>query len=105
MISTDFSNRADAIQLPGSDALLTRDERVAAHDVYRAAHAELNQEFADALAAEYLDVIAESRVEAVAAPIFAMAWENGHPSGYSEVELCYMDLAEIATTAYAVATS
>lgn len=36
----------------------------------------------------------------VADKVYAMAWENGHSSGYDEVEGLYQDFAELARVAY-----
>jgi len=37
--------------------------------------------------------------------IFDLAWENGHANGYSEVEIHYVEYAELALAAYAAGRS
>lgn len=33
--------------------------------------------------------------------VFSLAWQNGHAHGYSEVEIHYCEIAEVALVAYA----
>ncbi|MFE6967209.1 hypothetical protein ACFVAJ_19145 [Agromyces sp. NPDC057679] len=61
-------------------------------DAYRQSEANIKLHFADDLR----DAYAEDLPEAVAPIIFERAWEDGHSSGYSEVESQYVDLAEFA---------
>jgi len=106
MLSTDFTARANAIVYPTVEDYPDRADLAAAMFFYREAHRAMNQEFADALAHEYLgETVGPARLEAVAAPVFHAAWDHGHSSGYNEVENYYIDFAEIATVAYAAATS
>lgn len=102
MIAQEFTDRARAIPYPDST---DRDERVRLRREYDAAHAELNGEFAAALADEYLSEISETRRAAIGERTFALAWEHGHSSGYSEIENYYMDFAGFAIAVYSAATS
>ena len=111
MIYADFQNRESALVSPNrEDFAGDRDGLVAANSAYRVATGEIKQDFADALAYEYIgerigDTATSKVIEAIGAPIFELAWDRGHASGYSEVESEYMDIAEIAVTAYALARS
>lgn len=55
------------------------------------------QAWIDYLAEQYLHPFASGDV---VAEIFRLAWDYGHSSGYSEVEIHFQDLAEIANIAY-----
>ena len=107
MLSTDFAARDEAIVRPRiEDFPGDRPAFSQAYAAYNAGLAELRQEFADALAHEHLgETVAPGHLETVAAPVFRVAYENGHSSGYSEIENQYIDLAELAATAYSVALS
>lgn len=102
MIAAAISDRAQAIDYPHTD---DREERVRLRREYDAAHAELNREFAAQLAEEYLGEISETRRGPIAERTFQLAWEDGHSSGYYEVENRYMDLAAFALAVYSAATS
>ena len=57
-----------------------------------------------ALITEWSLWLADDNLDANIAPeaaqlVFRQAWEQGHSSGYSEVESNYVDLAEIVNTA------
>ena len=54
------------------------------------------ESFADSLAAEY----APDLPRHVADRAFALAWEHGHASGEGEVEMYYVDFADLAGDAY-----
>lgn len=92
-----FQARIDALVFPGRSA--------SEYPAYAAAVAEIDAEFQEALAAEYLGDIAESRIEAIANGVYALAYENGHASGRSEVENQYIELADLANLVYRTATS
>lgn len=105
MLSTDFAARDEAIVRPRiEDFPGDRPAFGQAIAAYIAGIAELRQEFADALAHEHLgEIVAPAHLETVAAPVFRVAYENGHSNGYSEIENEYIELAELAATAYTVA--
>lgn len=105
MIADDFIAQADAIPYPNRADYAERAEHTEAYGVYGAAHAEINRAFGVALADEYLSEISETRRPAVAERVFRLAWEDGHSSGYYEVENRYMDLADLALAVYSAATS
>lgn len=73
-----------------------RDERVAAHAVYRAETSRIHGEFRDWLAYEY----ASSMPANVQSKIWEKAWEDGHSGGYNEVEGHYKDYVEFAEVAF-----
>ena len=102
MIAEAISDRAQAIEYPHTE---DRAERIRLRQEYDAAHAELNREFAAELADEYLGEISETRRPAIAERVFRLAWDDGHSSGYYEVENRYMDLADLALAVYSAATS
>jgi len=96
-VYTPFQARIDALVYPGH-----RSPELAA---YNAAVAEIDAEYRDALAAEYLGDIAESRIEPIADAVYSLAYENGHASGRSEIEGQYSELADLANLVYRTATS
>jgi hypothetical protein len=55
-----------------------------------------NDNLADTLAADY----AADLPKPVADRVFALAWEHGHSSGEGEVEIYYVDFADLAGDAY-----
>ena len=55
---------------------------------YRAAVAELEAEWREWLFQEHADDMSTEAAQVV----FARAWEEGHASGYSEVEMHFVDL-------------
>lgn len=80
----------DALVYPRGIA--DRDERVAAHRAYNEAVCNINGEFRDWLASTYAsDLPAE-----VQARIWGKSWEDGHASGYNEVEGHYNDNSDFA---------
>lgn len=105
MVANDFISQGDAIPYPDRADYADRSEHSEAMLAYRAARREVDKAFGVALADAYLESIAESRRQAIGEQIFPLAWENGHESGYHQVENHYIDFAEVAVKIYAVATS
>jgi hypothetical protein len=101
-ISSAATARAAAIPYPST---FTEEERVEARRVYTVQRAELQREFAAELADEYLSGIPRGRRASIAESVFRMAWEEGHSSGYGEVENRYIDFADFALQVYRAATS
>jgi hypothetical protein len=95
MISDVFNARSEAIAFPASDA--TRLEYEAGRKRYKDQHKALKQEFAEALAEEYLGDVPVERRAAVGEQTFKLAWDRGHDSGFSSVENEYITLSEYAT--------
>jgi len=95
-VHTSFQARIDALVFPGSNS--------PEYPAYQAAVREIDGEFREALAAEYLGDIAESRVQPIADRVFALAEEQGHASGRSDIENYYIDYAALANLAYSAAT-
>lgn len=62
---------------------------------YREQTRELESQWRAWLASEYAPEVPEAAQEA----IWNYAWEEGHASGYDEVEMHYRDLADIANLA------
>ena len=61
---------------------------------YRAGIRKINDEFAQALAAEYLPGFNQT----ICNEVWRLAWEEGRNAGYHEVELWYDRLADLAKT-------
>jgi len=96
-VHTSFQARIDALVYPGY-----RSPEIPAYDT---AVREIDAEFREALAAEYLGDIAESRVQPIADAIWIRAESEGHASGRYEIEDQYSELAAIANLAYTAATN
>lgn len=96
-VYTPFQARIDALVYPenGGPELLA----------YNAVVREIDAEFRDALAAEYLGDIAESQVQPIADAIWTRAEAEGHASGRYDIEDQYSELAAIANLAYRAATN
>lgn len=83
----------DALTYPDRKNFANDADHAAAWHEYRFVQVPaVEKTFKEALAAEYLP--AETPTE-VADKVFALAWEHGHSSGYSEVESYYIDFAEL----------
>jgi hypothetical protein len=76
--------------------ITNRDERLAAHRAYNEAVGKIVGEFKAYLA----DTYASSLPTAVQDRIWSKAWEDGHASGYSEIENHYIDNADFAEFAF-----
>lgn len=102
MLAQEFSARADAIPYPTTK---NREERMLLRREYDQAHANVNRDFAAALADEYLDEIPVGPRGTVAEAVFRRAWEDGHSAGYSSVEWAYEELAIVALSGFRAATA
>lgn len=56
----------------------------------------MSDSLADRLAADY----AADLPKYVSDRVFALAWENGHANGEGEVEMFYVDIADVAGDAF-----
>jgi hypothetical protein len=84
----------DALTYPRGIA--DRDERVAAHRAYNESVSKIVGEFRDFLADQYAPRLPAE----VQARIWGKSWEDGHSSGYNEVEGHYLDNADFAEFAF-----
>lgn len=62
---------------------------------YREKVNDIRGDFAKDLAEEYLPDVADNYSEQIPKAVFAKAWEQGHASGFSDVENHYIDLADL----------
>lgn len=91
MIYEAFQARIDALVFPG--------HRGPELPAYETAVAEIDAEFEQALAAEYLANFAESQVELVAKLTYELAAEQGQYTGRGDIEAAYIDFAALANLA------
>lgn len=78
-------------ELEIATASVTYGETVAERQTYRAQVRELETQWQEWLNEEYAPFLSSQSAN----EIYARAWEDGHASGYSEVESIYVDLASI----------
>ena len=86
----EASDAVNALTYPSG--ITDRDERVAAHRAYNEAVGNITGEFKAYLA----DTYASGLPATVQDRIFGKSWEDGHSSGYSEIENHYIDNADFA---------
>jgi len=95
MLDTNALNTAvKALTYPTYDGAQTREELAQLRREYQEATGLLVAEWVEFLKDEHgydLPAAAQSAV-------YSKAWEDGHSSGYQEVESCYMNLADFART-------
>jgi len=75
---------------------MTRDERVAKHEEYRAGVARINLEFRAYVEHVYAT---SSLSRSVRDALWQKAWDDGHSNGLREVELHYEDIVDIVRLA------
>lgn len=95
-IATDYADRAAALTYPSGRG----PEVTEARREYQAAQGQIREDFAEALAEEYLVGIEAGALAEIAARTFTFAWEQGHASGYSDVEAHYSEVADLVIAAY-----
>ncbi len=87
MLNTQELRQAtDEVHYP---AKAPKETRTAEIKAYREEISRLEQQWKDWLAAEYLPQLSASKTDEV----YRKAWEDGHSSGYQEVEYHYEELA------------
>lgn len=95
MNAQQAADAVKALPYPKSGDYDTKEEWQAARRAYQESWGKVTQEFAEYLAATYAPWLVKQTQDM----IWRKAWEDGHSSGYSEVENYYMDLASFAEDA------